>query len=99
MNSRITRLAVATAIVVAMLLGLHYLGGPPMGATIAWADVLKNIDVNVGDVTLQNLDFVIMEADQLPDRDGMLGGDFFQKYQVFIDNENNTLYVRPAAGG
>jgi hypothetical protein len=44
MNSRITRLAVAAAIVVAMLLGLHYLGGPPMGATIAWADVLENIE-------------------------------------------------------
>ncbi len=44
MNSRIAKLTAAAAIVVTVLLGLHHLGGSPMGATIAWADVLKNVE-------------------------------------------------------
>ncbi len=44
MNRRIRRIAIAAALVIAVLLGLHYLGGPPVGTTVAWADVLENIE-------------------------------------------------------
>lgn len=44
MNSKITRIAIAAAVVIVALLGLHYLGGPPVGTTVAWADVLKNVE-------------------------------------------------------
>jgi len=44
MNGRIAKLAIAAAIVLTVLLGLHYLGGSPVGTTVAWADVLKNVE-------------------------------------------------------
>ena len=44
MNSRITKAAVAATILIAVLLGLHYLGSSVDGTTIAWADVLKNVE-------------------------------------------------------
>jgi hypothetical protein len=44
MEKRIRKLAVAAAILVALLLGLHYLGGAPVGTSVAWADVLKNVE-------------------------------------------------------
>jgi outer membrane lipoprotein-sorting protein len=44
MNSRVTKAAVAAAILITVLLGLHYLGGSVDGTTVAWADVLKNVE-------------------------------------------------------
>lgn len=44
MNSRITRIAIAAAVVVAALIGFHYLGGSPMETTVAWAAVLRNVE-------------------------------------------------------
>ncbi len=38
------RLAIAAAIVIAVLLGLHYLGGSPIGTTVAWGQVARNMD-------------------------------------------------------
>jgi hypothetical protein len=43
MKSRITKLAAAAVIIVAILAGIHYFGGPIDGASIAWADVVKPI--------------------------------------------------------
>jgi hypothetical protein len=43
MNSRITKIAVAAALLIAVLLGLHYLGSP-VGTTVAWAEVLQKMD-------------------------------------------------------
>jgi len=44
MNSKMTRLAAAAAIVIAVLLGFHYLGGSPIATSVAWAEVLKNME-------------------------------------------------------
>jgi hypothetical protein len=44
MNSRITKMAIAAAVVVAALISFHYLGGSPIGTTVAWAEVLKNVE-------------------------------------------------------
>jgi hypothetical protein len=44
MDRGTTKLAVAAAVVVAVSLGLHYLGGSPVETSIAWADVLKNVE-------------------------------------------------------
>ena len=44
MNGTRTKIAVAAAILVAVLGGIHFLGGSPDGATVAWADVLANMD-------------------------------------------------------
>jgi hypothetical protein len=44
MNNRIAKIAIAAAVVVAILLGLHYLGGSPVGTTVAWGQVAKNMD-------------------------------------------------------
>lgn len=44
MEKRMTKLAVAAALLLAVLLGLHYLGGSPVGTTVAWAEVLQNMD-------------------------------------------------------
>jgi hypothetical protein len=41
MKSRLTRLAAAAAIIIAILAGIHHFGGPIDGASIAWADVVK----------------------------------------------------------
>jgi hypothetical protein len=43
MNGRSARLAAAATIIVAILLGIHYLGVSPDGTTVAWADVLANM--------------------------------------------------------
>jgi outer membrane lipoprotein-sorting protein len=42
MNSKITKLAVAAAVVVAVLLGVHFVGNP-LGSTVTFADVVKPI--------------------------------------------------------
>ena len=44
MNSRATKIAVAAAVLVAVLGGIHFLGGSPDGAGVAWADVLAQMD-------------------------------------------------------
>ncbi|MHC4620905.1 MAG: hypothetical protein ACYTEQ_24425, partial [Planctomycetota bacterium] len=43
MQSRITKVAVAAVIIIAVILGLNIIGGPDM-ASVAWADVVKNIE-------------------------------------------------------
>ena len=44
MKNRITKLAAAAVIIIAVMLGINYIGGSPDGASIAWGDVLKNIE-------------------------------------------------------
>jgi len=44
MNSRMTKLAIAAAILIAALLGIHFLGISPDGTSVAWADVLAQMD-------------------------------------------------------
>jgi len=43
MKSPITKLAAAAVIIVAVLIGIHELGGILYGASVAWADVIKPI--------------------------------------------------------
>ena len=43
MKSKISKLAAAAVIIVAVLVGIHHFGGPIDGASIAWADVVKPI--------------------------------------------------------
>jgi outer membrane lipoprotein-sorting protein len=43
MKSRTTKLATAAAIIIAVLVGIHHLGGSIDDASIAWADVLEEI--------------------------------------------------------
>jgi len=43
MKSKISKLAAAAVIIVAILAGIHHFGGPIDGASIAWADVVKPI--------------------------------------------------------
>lgn len=44
MNGGQTKIAVAAAIVLAVLAGIHYLGGSTDGTGIAWADVLAQVE-------------------------------------------------------
>jgi outer membrane lipoprotein-sorting protein len=44
MKNRITKLAAAAVIIIAVMLGINYIGGSPDGASVAWADVLENIE-------------------------------------------------------
>jgi len=44
MKSKITKLAAAAVIIIAVLLGVHYLGVSPDGTSVAWADVLENME-------------------------------------------------------
>lgn len=44
MNSKMTKIAVAAAILIAVLIGFHYLGGSSVGTTVAWGQVAKNMD-------------------------------------------------------
>ena len=44
MKNRITKLAAAAVIIITVMLGIHYIGGSPDGASVAWADVLDNIE-------------------------------------------------------
>lgn len=44
MKSKITKSAAAAVIVVALLVGVHYFGVSPDGASVAWADVLENME-------------------------------------------------------
>jgi len=43
MKSKITKIAAAAVIIIAVLIGIHHLGGSIDGASIAWADVLEQI--------------------------------------------------------
>lgn len=44
MNHRMLKSAIAAAVLVAVWLGVYYLGGSIDGASVAWADVLKNLE-------------------------------------------------------
>ncbi len=44
MNGRMMKLAAAAAIVLAVLIGIYFLGGSPTGTTIAWAQVAQRMD-------------------------------------------------------
>ena len=44
MKSRITKIAAAAVIIIAVMVGINYIGGSPDGATVVWADVLKNME-------------------------------------------------------
>ncbi len=44
MKNRITKFAVAAVIIIAVMLGINYIGGSLDGASVAWADVVKNIE-------------------------------------------------------
>jgi hypothetical protein len=44
MKSSITKLAAAAVIIIAVMLGINYIGGSFDGASVAWGDVLKNIE-------------------------------------------------------
>lgn len=44
MNGKRTKIAVAAAILLAAFLGIQFLGGSPDGTSVAWADVLKNVE-------------------------------------------------------
>ena len=43
MKSPITRIAAAAAIIIAVFIGIHYLGGSIDGATVAWSQVVEQI--------------------------------------------------------
>ncbi len=43
MKSKITKLAAAAVIIIAILIGVHYLGGSIDGASLAWAEVVEQI--------------------------------------------------------
>ena len=43
MKSKITKFAAAAAIIVAVLIGIHYSGGSIDGASVVWADVMEQI--------------------------------------------------------
>ena len=63
MNGKITKLAAAAGILLAALLGIHFLGGSPTGTTVAWADVLAQMEA------AQTVTFAI-ERDATSDEDG-----------------------------
>ena len=44
MKNRITKLAAAAAIIIAVMLGINYIGGSLDGASVAWADVLEKVE-------------------------------------------------------
>ncbi len=44
MKSRITKYAAAAVIIIAILIGVHYLGGSIDGASVAWAEVVEQIN-------------------------------------------------------
>ncbi len=44
MRSRITKLAAAAVIIIAVLIGIKQLGGPIDGASVAWADIVKRVE-------------------------------------------------------
>jgi len=44
MNHRITQLAAAAAILIAAMVGIHFLGGSADGTSVAWGDVLDNVE-------------------------------------------------------
>jgi len=47
MKSRITKLAAAAVIVIAALIGVHYLGGSIDGASVAWSQVVEQLGNHV----------------------------------------------------
>ncbi len=56
--------------------------------------VIKELSIVTNENSLiDSLDFLIYETKQPKDRDILLGGDFFFKYNAFFDNKNNILYI------
>lgn len=55
--------------------------------------VIKELSITTDNSLIDSLDFLIYETKQPKDRDILLGGDFFFKYNVFFDNKNNILYM------
>jgi outer membrane lipoprotein-sorting protein len=44
MKNRITKFAAAVVIIIGAMFGINYFGGSPDGASVAWADVLENVE-------------------------------------------------------
>jgi hypothetical protein len=44
MRSRITKLAAAAVIIIAVTLGINYIGGSPDGASVAWANIARRLN-------------------------------------------------------
>ncbi len=44
MKSSITKIAASAVIIIAVMLGINYIGGSPDGTSLTWADVLENIE-------------------------------------------------------
>ncbi len=44
MKNRITKIAAAAAIIIAVIVSINYLGGSPDGASVAWGQVLEHIE-------------------------------------------------------
>ncbi len=44
MKSRITKLAAAAVIIIAVILGINYFGGSPDGASVAWANITRRLN-------------------------------------------------------
>ncbi len=55
--------------------------------------VIRNLSITNENSLIDSLDFLIYETKQPKDRDILLGGDFFFKYNTFFDNKNNVLYI------
>ena len=56
--------------------------------------IIEDISITSQNTSISNLDFLYYQTSQPNDRDGFLGGDFFSKYIVFLDNENNIMYFQ-----
>ena len=65
MKSRITKLAAAAVIVVAVLAGIHLFGGSIDGTTIAWAKVIETIE-NAHTITSREIRTLTCEGKELP---------------------------------
>jgi hypothetical protein len=60
---------------------------------IAGLPVVSGVDLVVQDRTYEGLEYVLIDLQLPPEIDGFLGGDFFRSYTVFVDNENDIIYV------
>ena len=65
MKSRMTKLAAAAVIVVAVLAGIHLFGGSIDGTTIAWAKVIETIE-NAHTITSREIRTLTCEGKELP---------------------------------
>jgi len=65
MKSRITKLAAAAIIIIAVLIGIQHLGGPIDGAGVAWAQVLKRVE-KIPSVVCRMKQTVVVEGERKP---------------------------------